>query len=322
MKKINKLIGLGIITLMASCNQKEAIDPIWMGKIEREDISVVTKVPGKVEKILVEEGQIVHKGDTLLILEMPEVGAKQEQAQGALDAASAQYEMARKGATSGQIKQLEAKVNGLKQQFDFAQKSLDRLTELLQDSLVPQQQYDEVYAKYIGAQNQYIAAETQLVEAREGARQEQQLMALGQKGRAQGAMSEVEIASKERYVIAPQDMSIENINLKIGELALPGYPIVGGYLNESTYFRFTIPENQMGEITKGKKVSVSVPYKEDMKVEGKVTLIKALSSYANIATAYPDFDNQQALFEVKVMPTDHTQVNDLITKASVSLELE
>ena len=148
----NILYTIAGIILLQSCsgdNQKKQIK--LEGKIERDQIAVTTKIPGKIQKILVEAGQNVHKGDTLVILELPEVDAKAIQAEGALSAAQAQYEMAVKGATDGQMKQLHAKVDGLKEQYDFAQKSLDRMNNLLRDSLISQQKYDEVYAKYQGA---------------------------------------------------------------------------------------------------------------------------------------------------------------------------
>jgi HlyD family secretion protein len=55
-------------------------------------------------------------------------------------------------ATENQIIQLEAKKQGLKQQYEFAQKSIERYGNMLKDSLVPQQTYDEIFAKYQGAQ--------------------------------------------------------------------------------------------------------------------------------------------------------------------------
>lgn len=59
--------------------------------------------------------------------------------------------MAVKGATDNQIKQLEAKLMALKEQYQFAQKSIKRLNNMLKDSLIPQQTYDETFAKYQGA---------------------------------------------------------------------------------------------------------------------------------------------------------------------------
>ncbi|SHF44461.1 HlyD family secretion protein [Salegentibacter echinorum] len=319
--KIKNSLFLAILVVFAACSDKK-IEPAFMGKIERTQISVVTKVPGTVEKILVSKGDLVKKGDTLAILDIPEVDAKKQQAEGAFKSAEAQYQMAQKGATSAQLRQLQNKVNGLKEQFEFAQKSKNRLEKMLQDSLIPQQQFDEVYAKYQGARNQYEAAKTELEEARTGGRLEQQTMALGQQLQASGAISEVDAAEREKYMTAPQDMSVETINLEIGELALVGYPVFSGYVDQSVYFRFTIAESKLGEIKPGKKVKIKVLYKDTELIDGEVVMVKALSSYANIATAYPDFDMQQALFEVEVQPTNPEEVRGLITKASVSLELD
>ncbi|MGJ1431507.1 HlyD family secretion protein [Sphingobacterium spiritivorum] len=319
---IGFLPSLVLVLAFGACkNENKNSDHIIEGKIERDQLSIVTKVPGKIEKILVSEGQHVRKGDTLIMLEIPEVTAKEEQAKGALDAAEAQYEMARKGATDGQLKQLNAKVAGLKEQLDFAEKSLNRLSNLLRDSLVPQQKYDEVYAKYQGAKNQYIAAQAELSDVRNGARVEQQRMALGQKERALGAVNEVSIAAKERFLIAPQDMTVESINLKVGELALAGYAIVNGYLDETTYFRFTLTEKKMAALRQGAEVNVRIPYKDNQVVKGSVSYIKALNSYANIATAYPDFDQQESLFEIKVVPTDKNAARELLTKSNATLDI-
>jgi HlyD family secretion protein len=228
--------------------------------------------------------------------------------------------MAVKGATDNQIKQLEAKKQGLKEQYQFAQKSIKRLDNMLKDSLVSQQTFDEAFAKYEGAQAQYNAVVAELDDAKKGGRIEQQNMALGQQDRAFGALQEVETADKERYVIAPQDMSIETITLNLGELALPGYTLFNGYITNGTYFRFTIPESQLDKIKKGQEMTVHVVYnKQDIK--GIVSTIKQLGAYGNIATAYPDFEMQESLFEIKITPSSNQEAKELITKATVTLKL-
>jgi len=317
MKKIITL--LAITSLFVGCEKNINKGQI-QGKIENEQIAVVSKIPGKIIKILVKEGDWVKKGDTLAILDIPEVNAKINQAEGAVTSAKAQYNMAVKGATDNQVKQLEAKKQGLKEQYQFAQKSIKRLDNMLKDSLVSQQTYDEAFAKYEGAQAQYNAVIAELDEAKKGGRIEQQNMALGQQDRAFGALQEVETADKERYVIAPQDMSIETITLNLGELALPGYTLFNGYISNSTYFRFTVPESQLDKIKKGQEMTVNVVYnKKDVK--GKVSIIKQLGAYGNIATAYPDFEMQESLFEIKITPSNSQETKDLITKATVTLKL-
>ncbi|WP_202701453.1 HlyD family secretion protein [Flavobacterium sp. UGB4466] len=311
------IISTTIIFLFVACQKTEKGNLI-QGKIEKEQIAVVSKIPGKILKIWVKEGDLVQKGDTLAVLDIPEVDAKKSQAEGAVVSAKAQYKMAVKGATENQIKQLEAKRTGLKEQYEFAQKSIRRLTNMLKDSLISQQTYDETFAKYQGAQAQYNAVIAELDDAKKGARIEQQTMALGQQDRALGALQEVETADKERYIIAPQNMSIETITLNLGELALPGYTLFNGYIDNSIYFRFTIPENQLGEFKKGQEITVHVPYKNE-NIKGRISTIKQLGAYGNIATAYPDYEMQESLFEIKITPVNMEQTKDLITKTTVTL---
>lgn len=317
---MKRIITLLVLTFLFVGCEKNINKGQIQGKIENEQISVVSKIPGKIIKIFVKEGDWVKKGDTLALLDIPEVNAKINQAEGAVTSAKAQYNMAVKGATDNQIKQLEAKKQGLKEQYQFAQKSIQRLDNMLKDSLVSQQTFDEAFAKYEGAQAQYNAVVAELDEAKKGGRIEQQTMALGQQDRAYGALQEVETADKERYVIAPQDMSIETITLNIGELALPGYTLFNGYITNSTYFRFTVPESQLDKIKKGQEMTVHVVYnKKDIK--GTVSTIKQLGAYGNIATAYPDFEMQESLFEIKITPLKSDEAKDLITKATVTLTL-
>lgn len=317
MKKIITIVA--IASLFISCG-KSKNENLIQGKVEKEQIAIVSKIPGKILKIFVKEGDLVKKGDTLAILDLPEVDAKKNQAEGAVTSAKAQYNMAVKGATENQIKQLEAKKQGLKEQYEFTQKSIKRLTNMLKDSLVSQQTYDETFAKYQGAQAQYNAVQAELDEAKRGGRIEQQTIALGQQDRAIGVLEEVETADKERFIIAPQDMSIETITLNLGELALPGYTLFNGYISGSIYFRFTVPENQLDKVKKGQEMIVYIPYiKKNLK--GIVITIKQLGAYGNIATAYPDYEMQESLFEIKIIPSNSKEAKDLITKTTVTLSL-
>ncbi|WP_199121029.1 HlyD family secretion protein [Pedobacter sp. ASV28] len=311
-------IIMGLFALV-SCNRKNNMDNLIQGKVERDEIAVVGKIAGRIAKIKVSEGDLVKKGDTLAVLDIPEVEAKKAQAEGAVTSADAQYNMSVHGATANQLKQLNAKKDALKEQYEFAKKSLKRIDAMVIDSLVPQQQYDEVYAKYHGALAQLTAVEAEIADVKNGVRIEQQTMALGQKDRALGALQEVKTAEKERYIIAPQDMTLETITLKVGELALPGYTLFTGSLKNSVYFRFTIPESSLANYKKGENLQVSVPYKNNMKIEGVIRNIKQIGAYANIATAYPDYNMQDALYEITVEPKEVVQANEVLTKSTVTI---
>jgi len=319
--KTSKIIfytGLALILIIASCKQ-EAESQIE-GRIKRSTIAVTGKIPGRLLDIRVQQGEYVKAGDTLAVLELPEVDAKVAQAEGAVKSADAQYKMAQKGATDLQLRQLSAKKEALEEQFKFAETSVNRLANMLKDSLISRQQYDEAYAKMQGAKAQYMATIAEYEEARSGARTEQQIMALGQKDRALGALKEATVADQERFIIAPQDMSIENITLSVGELALPGYTLFTGYLNSTTYFRFTLPESQIQLVETDKMVTIEIPY-NNQSIEGKVISISQLSRYADISTAYPDYQMGDAVYEIKVQPMDAQESSKLLANAVAILKL-
>lgn len=303
--------------LLAACGKNTNKD--LQGKVERDELAVVSKLAGRIETILVKEGDFVQQGDTLAILDIPEVSAKRAQAEGAVKSAQAQYQMATTGATRNQLKQLNAKKTALKEQYEFARKSLSRMEALVKDSLIPQQQYDEVFAKYQGAQAQLLAVDAEIADVQNGVRIEQQVMALGQQDRADGALQEVNVAEKERYIVAPQDMEVDLITLKQGELALPGYTLFKGVLPSTIHFRFTVPESDLSQYKKGETTSVFVPYLNE-KIEAEIQNIKQIGAYANIATAYPDYDMQDALYEMIVLPKETTNTENILTKSTVILK--
>ncbi len=319
MMQKNISILFSFLVLLGSCTQKKENLNDSEGKTKKDVVSFAPKVTGRILKIYVTEGQTVKKGDTLALLDVPEVSAKIAQAQGAVNAATAQEQMAKNGATADQLRQLEAKYKGLKEQYDFAQKSFKRASNMYRDSLMSPQAYDEVYAKVQGAKAQYDAVVAELDDVKRGTRFEKVDMAAGQASQAKGALQEANVAYSERYVIATNDMEIETISLNAGELATAGFALFNGYIPESTYFRFTIPESEISKYKKGQTVGMQVVYNKE-NVEGTILYIKQLTRYADITTAYPDYQLQDAIYEIKVKPKDMNKAKNILVNANVILK--
>lgn len=286
------------------------------GKVKKEVIAFAPKISGRILDIYVTEGQTVAIGDTLAVLDVPEVEAKMTQALGSAQAAKMQSQMAQNGATPNQLKQLRAKQKGLQQQYEYASKSYERSRNMFNDSLISPQTYDEVSAKYEGSKAQLDAVNAELNEVANGTRYEQIGMAVGQETRAKGAIQEVQVAASERYIIATNAMEIETISLRKGELATAGYPLFSGYIPQSIYCRFTIPESQIGNFEKGMDVQMKTTF-GTVEFEGNIQTIKQLTKYADITTAFPDFNPAEAIYEIKVMPNNQTQISKLLMNANV-----
>jgi HlyD family secretion protein len=186
------------------------------------------------------------------------------------------------------------------------------------DSLVSNQKHDEIYMTYMGAKAQYEGVLAKYNEVKKGVRNEKIRMALGTYERAKGALQEANIAYNERFVIAPQNMTIETIALKNGELALPGYGIITGYQLNSTYFRFTIPESKIASYVIGETFTVNSPF-TNTNFEGKLISIKQLTHYADITTAFPEYQLGESTYELKLIPTDQEKAGKLYANMTVLL---
>lgn len=301
---------------LTGCSEKPA--PRIEGKVKRDVITFAPKVTGRVVQIMVEEGDLVKAGDTLAILDVPEATAKLSQVKGLLKSAEAQRTLAQNGATANQLRQLRAKKAGLEEQFSFAEKSYQRARAMAADSMIAVQAYDEIRAKYLGAKAQLDAVNAELNEAETGVRYETRLAAQGQEDQARGALQEVQVALSERYMIATNDMMIETISLHEGELAPAGYPLFNGYIPERVYFRFTLPEHAVAAYKKGDRVKVSMPYL-NQSAEGRIATVKQLTRYANITAAYPEYQIEEAVYEVKIVPDNLKDSSGWLTNATVML---
>lgn len=80
----------------------EPVPEMIQGEAEATEVRISGKVPGRIERFLVDEGDHVMKGDTVAILDSPEVMAKFNQAQAAEEAAQALSDKAQKGAREEQ----------------------------------------------------------------------------------------------------------------------------------------------------------------------------------------------------------------------------
>lgn len=315
---ISKILSVLTLFTLINCSEKPAERDIE-GKTRKELVTFSPKVTGRILEIYVEEGQTVKAGDTLAKLDVPEVSAKIAQAKGATSAARAQAQMARNGATADQMRQLRAKQKGLQEQFQYAQKAYNRARNMYRDSLLSPQNYDEAFAKYQGAKAQLDAANAELHDVQIGTRYEKIEMAEGQANQAMGALQEANVAYSERYVIATNDMEIETISLNKGELATAGFALFSGYIPDTTYFRFTVPESKISAYQKGKTVKMFVNYNKK-EISGRIVSIKQLAKYADITTAFPDYNPEDALYEIKVIPENQNQLDNILVNSNVVLK--
>ena len=117
---------------------------IVQGQAEVTEYRVSSKVPGRILEFRVKEGQSVQAGDTLAILEAPDVQAKLEQARAAESAAQAQNEKALKGARREQIQAAYEMWQKALAGLEIAEKSYTRVKNLHDQGVMSTQKLDKL----------------------------------------------------------------------------------------------------------------------------------------------------------------------------------
>ncbi|MBR0526196.1 MAG: efflux RND transporter periplasmic adaptor subunit [Prevotella sp.] len=279
-------------------------DPeVIQGEMEVEEYRVSSKVPGRILELRVKEGDMVKAGDTLAILEAPEVKAKMMQAQNAADAAAAMEQMAKNGARKEMIQSAFQLLQQAKAGFEVAEKSYNRIKRLYDDGVVSAQKYDETEAMYKSAQAQVKAAQSQYDMAVSGARLEERQAASATAGQARGAVQEVTSYINETVQIAQMAGEVSDVYPKVGELVGTGSPIMTISVMDDTWATFNIREDQLKGLAVGTEITVNVPaLDKDMKM--KVYHMKDKGSFAAWKATKASGQYDQKTFEVKARPAE------------------
>lgn len=312
-KKGNIWIGIGVlVALIAAVSVLGIIfsrpkEAVVQGEAEAAEYRISGKVPGRIEAFYAAEGDMVHKGDTLVLIDSPEVRAKLAQANAAYAAAAAQRNKANTGARKEEIagayeiwqKALVGK--------DIAKKTLDRATRLHEQKVISDQKFDEATAQYNAAAATAEAAKSQYDMAVKGAREEDKAAAIALVDRANGAVMEVKSYLSELKLTSPVDGVISARYPHVGELVGTGSPIMTVTDLSDMWFTFNIREDKLHSMKSGDKLRLSIPALDGKEIDATVTYIAARESYATWRATKETDQYDAKTFEVRAVPVSKVE---------------
>ena len=262
------------------------------GTVECTTYKASSKVPGRIDDMKVSQGDRVEKGQLLYTLSTPELEAKLQQAEAVKSAAAALDQAALAGA---RIQQIEAALNMWEKAqagLELARKTYDRVKNLYDQGVVPEQKLDEASANYKAMEATALAAKAQYDLASDGARK--------------GAVSEVESYIGDAMVYAPVTGEVSTIIAEQGELVGSGYPVVAILDLTDLWVTFNIKETLLPGIGVGTRMSGYVPAL-DYDVEFEVTYISAQADFATWAATRTQGGFDIRTFAIKARPVSHVE---------------
>ena len=326
MKKHNYNLVIGIVALimiilvvsLVGYFVSRPADLVIQGEAEATEYRVSGKIPGRIEELRAVEGQEVHKGDTLVVIDSPEVRSGLAEARAARAAASAQLKKARNGARQEQITGAYELWQQAIVQEEVLAKSFERIKKLKEEKVVTDQKYDEVEAQYRAAQAQCKAAKSQYDMAVSGAREEDKEAAAALVQRADAAFIKIDSYLDEIHLTSPADGVISDIYPKVGELVGQGAPIMTVQDLSDMWFTFNIREDRLHSLQKGEKVRLTVPALDGREVMATVYYIAVRESYATWKATKEIGEYDTRTFEVRARPD--SPVEGLLPGMSVILK--
>ena len=294
------LIIMGISQLQQFATQPR--EQFLQGQMEARRVLVSGKVPGRIEKLLVHEGDMVYKDSLVAVISSPEIEAKKIQAQGALGAARAQASKARNGARSEDITALKAMADRAQEAATLAKNTYNRVQKLYNDGVLPLQKRDEAETQMKASQSAADAARAQYNQAVAGARSEDKAAANALVLQAKGANAEVDAYLEETKIRTPITGEVSLKLAEEGEVVGSGMPIIAVTDLNDSWAVFHLREDYLKNVFKGKKFYLQVPAL-DKTVEMEVSYIASVGDYATWRSSKESGGFDLKTFEVRMRPT-------------------
>ncbi|MFC2299043.1 MAG: HlyD family secretion protein [Segatella oulorum] len=288
---------VGIIGLFTLGKQKDIIQ----GEVEVEEFRVACKYPGRVVELRVKEGDYVHVGDTLAIIEIPEMDAQKKVAQATTATTEAIKDLTDAGARKEQIQGAFELLQQARAAAEITKKTYNRMQNLYNEGVISGQKRDEAFAAFKASEAQVKAAESQYNMAKNGARSQEKRVAASNVKAALGAVEVVASMLKETVQVAQVEGEVSEVYPKVGELLGLGSPIMSISELSDQWGTFNIREDQLKGMKIGTTFSVFVPaFNKEMKM--KVYYVKDQGSYAVWKATKTTGQYDLKTFEVRARP--------------------
>ena len=294
-----------ILVLVAAALTATAFSAGWFhresalqgsGTVEARDVRVGSKIAGRIDKVLVREGDRVEAGQVLVTFDDKELEASLEQARAAsqkaqrgfrpeeiaearaaLEQAKADYEMHKNGYRKEDINAAEAEVERAKADESRTRLDFERYDALAKKDLVSKQQRDTAEANWRMAKAQLDSSQHKLTQLRRGFRPEEIAASQARYEQAKATLDKLEHGNRredveaakaalaydearyrERQVVAPADALVEVLDVRPGDLVAPNTPVATLLEADQIYVRIYIPETEIGRVKVGQSADIRV----------------------------------------------------------------
>lgn len=279
-----------IIYTLVIVLEEEAV--VLQGEIEAKQISISSKVAGRINELAIYKGQKVKKGDFIFSIDSPEIDAKLAEATAVRAAAFAQSRKAQNGAQIEDITAAYSVYVKAEAAAQFGEKTFERVQRLFKEGVVPEQQRDETETKMKASRETANAAKAVWQKAENGAREEDIVTAAAMVERADATIDQIQVFINETSINALSDGEVSGINAEEGELVPTGFPVVTLTNLNDIWLTLFLREDYLSSFKMGSVFNAKIPGLDNEEYEFIVTYVSPAGDYArwNATKTSGEFD--------------------------------
>lgn len=279
------------------------------GQVEGTTVRISGKLPGRVVKFFVEEGDSVKAGDTLVHIHSAVAEAQLTEAEAMKEVAQAQNRKVDAGTRSQIIQAAYDMLQQAKAAVTITEKTYRRMDNLYNEGVLSEQKRDEAKGAYDAAVAARNAAESNYSLAKAGAQKEDKESTAALVSAAGGGVEQVKAVLADSYLTAPFDGTIDEVYPEPGELVALGAPIMTLLRSDKRWITFNVREELLNDIKQGSKVRLMIPALGRREIDAEVYYIRDMGSYATWRSTKSTGDWDSRTFEIKARPSG--DVSDL-----------
>lgn len=272
------------------------------GRIEATEIDIATKLPGRIQDIVVTEGDFVKSGQTLAIMQLDSLYAQRDEAQAYLNqaennvaAAEAQLALRESDAIAAQ-----ALVGQRESELDAAQRRLNRSSSLAKEGAASVQELDDDQARVHGAQAALAATQAQAnaANAAINAAKAQLVGAQSAVKAAIAAVARINADIKDGELVSPRDGRVQFRVAQPGEVLGAGGRVLNILDLSDVYMTFFLPSEIAGRVALGSEVRLVLDAAPDMVIPATVSFVASAAQFTP-KTVETASERQKLMFRVK-----------------------
>jgi HlyD family secretion protein len=263
------------------------------GNIEVTDVRLSFKIPGRLEEILVDEGDLVEKGQLIARLENSDQGLALKQARANLEYARSVLAEMEAGSRSQEIAGAQAELSralaGLESaraQLQLAKSDNDRFEELYNQGSISLREYEVYKTQFDIAQNTYRDARARLESARqhlslveEGARSEKIEQARSQLKIARQGLNQAKLQMKYTELTSPMSAVVLSKSAEAGEYVTPGATVLIVGDLKRPWLRAYVNETDLSRIKLNQTVDVTTDTYPEKIYPGRISYISSEAEF-------------------------------------------